>query len=179
MASFEDIEAEQARRDARRLAETLEELADPAWPAWPPQADGDYHRWVQKHWTVEAADAFDALDIAARDLVYADLRVLADEVVDFAEDLGQIRARIAQDGWPLWPAGLGADWRQWLKENWPGSWVATFLRDLEGAQASLGWVGDHRQRLRVMNERERDRLRALIADMPDQERARLLKDLCR
>jgi hypothetical protein len=105
MASFEDIEAEQARRDARRLAETLEELADPAWPAWPPQADGDYHRWVQKHWTVEAADAFDALDIAARDLVYADLRVLADEVVDFAEDLGQIRARIAQDGWPLWPAG--------------------------------------------------------------------------
>ena len=130
---------------------------------------------MRAHWTIEACDRFDALDTAACDLAYAGLRVLAHEVVDLADDIGRIRARIAQDGWPVWPAGLGAVWRQWLKENWPGSWAATFLRDLEGARLSLGWVGDHRQRLRKMNEDERGRLRALIADMADQERARLLK----
>lgn len=163
------IRRERERRYASRLRVFFEELACPVWPAWPAEQDGDHHRWVREHWTTEACDRYDAFAMALRDLGYARLVVLAQDVLDMGDDVAAIRARIATEGHPVWEDDDGEDWRTWITDNWPADKAEDLARKLRGAETSLGWKGDHRERLRERDRAEVERCEALARFDLDEE----------
>jgi hypothetical protein len=154
LPSRAELARERKRRHAAALRAHLEALDHPDWPPWPPEADVDHHAWVRAHWTIEASDLYDALRMMTRELESARLRVLGQDLLDLGDDVEAIRSRIAADGHDVWEEGGVHDWRAWIAEHWRADPAERLERALSGATISLGWVGDHRERMR-QQQRER------------------------
>jgi hypothetical protein len=154
LPSRAELARERKRRHAAALRAHLEALDHPDWPPWPPEADVDHHAWVRAHWTIEASDLYDVLRMMTRELESALLRVLGQDLLDLGDDVEAIRLRIAADGHDVWEEGALVGWRGWIADNWSADLAEGLERALGSATTSLGWVGDHRERMR-QHERER------------------------
>ena len=154
LPSRAELARERKRRHAAALRARLEVLDHPDWPPWPPEADLDHHAWVRAHWTIEASDLYDVLGMMTGDLELARLRVLGQDLLDLGDDVEVIRLRIAADGHRVWEEGALLDWRAWIADNWRADSAESLERALRSATTSLGWVGDHRERMR-QQQRER------------------------
>lgn len=143
-----ELARERKRRHATALRARLEVLDRPDWPPWPPEADLDHHAWVRAHWTIAASDLYDVLRMMTGDLELTRLRVLGQDLLDLGDDVEAIRSRIAADGHDVWEEGGVDDWRAWVATHWRSDLAEALERALSGAAISLGWVGDHRERMR-------------------------------
>jgi hypothetical protein len=154
LPSAKTIRQERERRYAASLRACFAKLGCPEWPAWPADRDGDHHAWVRENWTIAASDLYDVLRMMTHDLEAARLRVLGQDLLDLGDDVEAIRSRIAADGHDVWEKGALLDWRGWIAEHWRADFAEGLERALRSATTSLGWVGDHRERMR-QHERER------------------------
>ena len=154
LPSRAELARERKRRYAAALRAHLEVLDHADWPPWPSEADAAHHAWVRAHWTIEASDLYDVLRMVTGDLELARLRVLGQDLLDLGDDVEAIRSRIAADGHDVWGEGGVDDWRAWVAVHWRSDLAEELERALSGATVSLGWVGDHRERMR-RQQRER------------------------
>lgn len=176
LPSRAELARERERRYAAALRAYLEALGHVDWPPWPPEQDAIYHAWVRAHWTIEASDRFDSVEIIDGDIERARLGVLVQDLLDLDEDRDAIRARIATDGHQVWDEAFDGDWREWIDEHWLPRRSEALWRDLDGAKRSLAWVGDHRDRLRELDCAEVARLEGLLRfDLSEPEMKPYLK----
>ena len=176
LPSRAELARERKRRYAAALRALLEVLDHPDWPPWPPEADGDHHAWVRAHWTIAASDLYDVLRMVSGDLELARLHVLGQDLLDLGDDVEAIRSRIAADGHDVWEEGGVHDWRAWVATHWRSELAEALERDLRVAATALGWVGDHRERLRQRQREHVAREAGLLRfDLSEQEMAPYLE----
>ena len=176
LPSRAELARERERRHAANLRGRLEALDHPDWPPWPPEADVDHHAWVRAHWTIEASDRFDVLRMMTGDLELARLHVLGQDLLDLDDDVEAIRSRIGADGHDVWEEDGVHDWRAWVAAHWRSDLAEALEHDLRFAATSLGWVGDHRERMR-QQQREHVACKAglLRLDLSEREMAPYLE----
>jgi hypothetical protein len=170
LPSRAELARERERRYATALRACLAQLDCPEWPPWPPQEDASYHAWVRAHWTIQASDRFDSVEMVADELARARLRVLAQDLLDCGEDREAIRERIAAEGHEVWDEDYDGDWWAWIEAHWVPGAVEALRRDRDRARTTLAWVGDHRERLREQERAEVARLEELLRfDLSEEE----------
>lgn len=176
LPSRAELARERERRYAAALRAYLEALDLPEWPPWPAEADADYHAWVRAHWTIAASDRFDVLRMMTGDLELARLHVLGQDLLDLDDDVEAIRSRIAADGHDVWEEGHVLDWLAWVAAHWRSDLAEALERALRGATISIGWVGDHRERMRQQQREHVARKSGLLRlDLSEQEMAPYLE----
>lgn len=157
----EAIAAERRRRCGASLRRYVRALANPAWPPWPRSEDLRYRDWVQAHWSALALDRFDALWQIDERVERLQLEVLAQDLLDCADDLSGLARRLADEGYKVWGPSFDGQWRAWIERRWPSESAAALRGALKSAERTLAWVGAHREELRERDRCELARLEAL------------------
>lgn len=174
---LEAIEREQERRHAAALRDYLTEIEQPDWPPWPRTEDARYHAWVREHWSLLASDRFDVMLRVFDALEAAQLRVLAEDLVDLGDDAPALAVRLAADGYAVWEEGFAGNWQAWIAEHWASAEAAALEREIAAARRSLSWVGDHRARELQRKRDELSKFEGLVRfDLSEEEMEPFLKD---
>jgi len=174
---FEAIERERERRHAAALRDYIMEIEQPDWPPWPRAEDARYHACVRYHWSELASDRFDVMLKVFSALDAAQLRVLAEDLVDLGDDVPAIATRLAADGHAVSEEGYAGNWQAWIAEHWPHAEAAALESEIAAARRSLSWAGDHRARELQRKRDELSRLEGLVRfDLSEEEMEPYLKD---
>lgn len=176
LALREALRRERGRRYGAALRAYLADLGEEQWPVWPAAADAGHCAWVRAHWSVLASDRFDAFLEACGRHGEVELRVLAQELADCHGEAAAVAACLAEFGRPVWEQ-VPANWRAWIEEHWPAPTARALLRELESAERTRHWVGEHRANLRRRERAELEELAGLLRyDLSPEEMAPYLKD---
>lgn len=155
----EAIERELERREARCLAEFLEERGEPTWPPWPPETDADYHRWVREHWTIEASDEFDLFMQRNHALWKVERSEMCFALLDLRDKPEKVREFLVERNLPVWPERHAGEWWQWY-EPWPPLPLrsltheqSAFVQEMWGAVRALSYRPDAYEQERTSDRR--------------------------